>query len=231
MDNKHNNEIIQIAISDIKVGTRFRKQLGDLATVAEDINSQKLLQPIGITPDYELVFGLRRLLACRDILGWSEITAHIVHTKSILDGQISENCIRKQYVISEMVDIVDAMRSFSHGGDRRSNQRSSSDVETLTVGEIAKRVGLGGKHNYSRAKRVIEHGDQALIEAMDRGDVSVAAAAEFAKLPATDQKVMLTEKSEWTAKEVQSRQETQPATCERNVESAPTIPVKTSGST
>ena len=64
--------IRDLKISTIKIGTQFRKEMGDLEELAESIR-QGLLQPIGITPKRELVFGYRRLLG---LPGRSEIQDH-----------------------------------------------------------------------------------------------------------------------------------------------------------
>ena len=58
-----------VQIASITVGDRHRKAMGDLRSLANSIAAEGLLQPIGITEDCRLVFGERRLRACRDILG------------------------------------------------------------------------------------------------------------------------------------------------------------------
>lgn len=52
-----------LKISDIKVGNRHRKDMGDLTSLADSIKEKGLLQPIGVTEKLELVFGERRRLA------------------------------------------------------------------------------------------------------------------------------------------------------------------------
>src|ERR1700682_2689119 len=95
----------EVNISDIKLNKRFRKDFGDLETLAGSIKEFGLLQPIGVSPDSELVFGERRLRACRDILGWTTISARIVALRDVLLGQIDENRLRKDYTVSERVAI------------------------------------------------------------------------------------------------------------------------------
>jgi hypothetical protein len=58
----------EIKIADIRVGQRHRRDMGDLAGLAESIHQEGLLQPIGVTDRLELVFGERRILAVRDVL-------------------------------------------------------------------------------------------------------------------------------------------------------------------
>jgi hypothetical protein len=59
------------------------------------------LHPIGVSPDGQLVFGERRLLACRDLLGWTEIPARVVNLRSIVEGECHENGVRKDFTPSE----------------------------------------------------------------------------------------------------------------------------------
>lgn len=188
------DQIIQLAMDEIKVGLRHRKDLGDLQGLAQSIATQGLLQPVGITPEGELVFGLRRLLACRDELGWTKVPARIVNVPSILGGEIDENCCRKNFTVSELVAIVESLRSFSHGGDRRSDQSRTGELESLTIDEAAKRVGLGNKDSYYRARKVIESGTPELVEAMDSETISIAAAAQALKLDEQGQQILVAQR-------------------------------------
>ena len=181
-----NNNIQEVKISDIKIGDRHRTDMGDIEGLAESIKETDLLQPIGITPNHELVFGERRLLAFRDVMKLETIPARIIEVQSVLHAQIAEDVMRKDYTVSERVAIVEALRSYKHGGDRRSNQDRNCDVE-LTVDEAAKRAGLGGKDGYARAKKVIDNGVPRLVEAMDKGEIAVSAAAELADAPQNKQ--------------------------------------------
>lgn len=66
-------------ITDIKIGNRFRKDLGDIQTLANSIQEIGLLQPIVVNQNNELIAGQRRLEACGKILGWTEIPVTIVN--------------------------------------------------------------------------------------------------------------------------------------------------------
>jgi ParB/RepB/Spo0J family partition protein len=89
------------AIADITVGDRHRQDMGDLEELADSIKRQGVLQPIGVTADDELVFGKRRLLACRDILGWDTIDCRVVDVTSLVEGEHDENLMRKDFTLSE----------------------------------------------------------------------------------------------------------------------------------
>jgi ParB-like chromosome segregation protein Spo0J len=192
----------EVRIADISIGQRHRKDFGDLDALAASIEGVGLLQPIGVTPDHVLVFGERRLRACRDVLGWRTIPARVVNLRSILAGEVAENSVRKDWTISERVAIVESLRSFGHGGDRRSDQARTGDDEALTVDRAAKLVGLGGKDGYFRARAVVERGVAELVEAVERREVTVSVAAEVAALDPEEQRSLLAAKREWTVKEV-----------------------------
>ena len=93
------DEIKKTRISTIKIPEQFRQDLGDLEELAESIRGG-LLQPIGITPKRELVFGFRRLTACRDVLKWKTIPARTVDVPSIFEGMLTENLVRKDFSVS-----------------------------------------------------------------------------------------------------------------------------------
>jgi ParB-like chromosome segregation protein Spo0J len=95
-----------VDIANIKIGERHRNDMGDLSALADSIKEVGLLQPIGITPANELVFGERRLKACRDILGYDKILARIVNLPSIAAGEYHENEFRKAFTVSERVAIL-----------------------------------------------------------------------------------------------------------------------------
>jgi len=166
------NDIRMLLISQIKIGDRHRKALGDLDSLAASIE-KGLLQPIGVTPCMELIWGYRRLLATRDILKRQEILCRIVSVVSIARSESDENTLRKDFTPSERVAIIESLRGYAHGGDRRSDQGRRCDVDLLTVKEAAKRVGFC-KDDYFRAKAVVEAAEEDperfanLVERMDR---------------------------------------------------------------
>jgi ParB family transcriptional regulator, chromosome partitioning protein len=51
-------------ISDIKIGNRFRKDLGDIQNLADSIREIGLLQPVVVNENNDLIAGQRRIEAC-----------------------------------------------------------------------------------------------------------------------------------------------------------------------
>jgi ParB family transcriptional regulator, chromosome partitioning protein len=65
-----------MVISNIKVGKRIRKDMGDLAGLAESVQELGLLHPMVVFPDGRLILGERRLRAAK-LLGWKTITVFV----------------------------------------------------------------------------------------------------------------------------------------------------------
>lgn len=72
---------MKIKISDINIGERQRKNLGDLTEQADSMQRLGQIHNIGVQrkPDGSLwlVWGMRRLTAAKTILGWEEIEATV----------------------------------------------------------------------------------------------------------------------------------------------------------
>ena len=166
-----------LAIEKIDIGTRFREEMGDLDALAENIRDLGLLQPIGITQDFKLVFGERRLRACRDILKRTEIDTRVVKVSSILAGEYAENEVRKDFTPSERVAIAKAMKAEIH--ERRGNpsiRHNCDELKGRTDEIVSKRAGFRNRQSYRRAKKVVENGSSKLVDAMDQGKVAISTA-------------------------------------------------------
>ena len=59
-------------IASIRVGKRYRHDLGDIDGLAASMAALGLLHPIVVTPDGLLICGERRLCAAK-LLGWKQI--------------------------------------------------------------------------------------------------------------------------------------------------------------
>src|SRR5262249_36121484 len=171
----------EIDITDIKVGQRHRRDMGDLTGLAESIRQEGLLQPIGVTDRLELVFGERRLLAYRDILKRKTIPARIVNVSSILAGEYHENEIRKDFTPSERVAIARAIeRQIGNRRGQRVQKIAQVGPGRKTRDAAAGRAGFGNHETYRQARKVVESGKSRLIQAMDGGRVSISAASILA---------------------------------------------------
>jgi ParB/Sulfiredoxin domain len=98
---------MDIPLTQITIGPRFRQDLGDIAGLAESIKAVGLLHPILVTTGHALIVGRRRL-AAHEQLGLKTIEARIVDLDDPFRGEVDENEQRKDYTVSERVAIAEA---------------------------------------------------------------------------------------------------------------------------
>lgn len=203
-------------IAKIKMGERHRKDLGDINGLAESIREMGMLQPIGITEDKVLVFGERRLVACRDILGWEEIPARIVNVSSIVAGEYAENEVRKNFTPSERHAIGKALaEEIGNRLGRPTKEKSQKDSADFLKGTqtrdiVAQKSGLGSHDTYEKVGKVVSKGIPELVDAMDKKELSIGRAAEIAKLPPDEQREALQSPKPTPAKETKKQGDTEP---------------------
>jgi ParB/RepB/Spo0J family partition protein len=135
MTNSHQSE--KIKISSIVITDRTRKDLGNIASLAESICSVGLMQPIVINEKNELVDGQRRIKACIR-LGLKEIPIFRANLKEIALGEFHANSNRKDFTPSERVAISQAVEKILEGQSRRvgrprSDGSTSNKVSMSTV--------------------------------------------------------------------------------------------------
>jgi ParB family chromosome partitioning protein len=187
--------IIDVDIGLINAEGRFRKDFGDIQALAKSISDLGLLQPIGIDSGYRLVFGERRLRAFKH-LGRKEIPARFVNLDSLLSGEYAENEFRKDFTVSERVEIGKALEGELQGrvgrpGNGGKNSTIADSPEGKTRDLAAKAAGFGNGKTYEQAKTVVEKAAPELVAAMDEGRVSVSAAAALSDLPKAEQAIVV----------------------------------------
>lgn len=183
-------------IDQIKVATRHRQDLGDIAALAESVRKLGLLQPIGIGRDRNFIFGEHRLRACQ-YLGLDTIQARIIDVDSLL-AEHDENEMRKGFAASERVALAEAIKAeIGNRQGQRNDLKTSDKVESadrelvahlpeVAAGKrtrdiAAAKAGFASTTQYRQAKAVVEQADPALTQAMDKGDIAIATAAKLAK--------------------------------------------------
>src|ERR1022692_2967629 len=95
-------------ITDINIGSRHRRDLGDIPSLASSIADVGLLQPPAIPHGGNLIAGMRRLEAVKH-LGWATVPVHVVNgldeALDAIRGERDENIQRKSFSISEAVSV------------------------------------------------------------------------------------------------------------------------------
>lgn len=179
--------VATIPLSAIKIGSRFRREHGDLDALAASIKEIGLLQPIGIDRAHNLIFGHRRYLA-HQRLGLDSIQTRIIEVPSIIKAEHDENELRKAFTPSERVAIAAAIKAEigNRQGQRTDLTEPLQNFAEVAPGQttreaIAKAAGFGNAETYRQARTVVEKADPALVEAMDQGEIAISTAANLAE--------------------------------------------------
>ena len=100
-----------VPIEEIKVKKRLRKDMGDIATLAESLKQCGQISPIVITKKNVLVAGGRRLEAARS-LGWQTINAVVAEIPdklTSLEYELEENIQRRDFSREETENAFQAI--------------------------------------------------------------------------------------------------------------------------
>ncbi|HEY1168909.1 MAG TPA: MT-A70 family methyltransferase [Candidatus Limnocylindrales bacterium] len=162
------------AISDIRVGQRLRRHLGNLRVLAASMAALGLLHPIVILPNGELVAGARRLAAAV-LLGWTEIPVTVVNLEDVLRAEVDENIVRRDLTPSEAVAVHRALagRLATPVGRPANGGNLPPLARGKTRDKVAHYVGMSGR-TLANAIAVVEAAEadpaqQDLVDRMDRG--------------------------------------------------------------
>jgi ParB family chromosome partitioning protein len=95
---------VQIPLDEIIVRKRIRKEMGDIASLAESMKRFGQMSPIVINSRNQLIAGGRRLEAAR-YLGWRTINAVVMDISdslSKLEYEVEENLQRQNFTDEEI---------------------------------------------------------------------------------------------------------------------------------
>lgn len=190
-----NNTVVKtIAVSDITVGERIRKEQGDIKELAENIAVLGLINPITVvkseTNCFRLVTGYRRLCAMK-YLGREHIMAAVLPELQGNDGflmEISENEIRKNFTVSERLEYalqlkeIETEKAKQRQATHTSNGyvKNSPDVTGATRDIVAKKTGFGSGRTLSRAIFVAKNRSD-LLDKIDQNELSIMGAYQIAR--------------------------------------------------
>jgi N6-adenosine-specific RNA methylase IME4/ParB-like chromosome segregation protein Spo0J len=169
-----------LPIEEIKLGLRFRKDLGDLKSLVDSIKTIGLLHPIVVSSDGLLIAGQRRLEACR-ILGISDVPVTTIDLIEASSGEAHENFTRKDLLPSEIVALKRALEPLERqSAKERQGLRTDLDLREESASargeardKIAKYLGVG-RTTIDRAEAVVNAAEEdpdeygQLVQQMDR---------------------------------------------------------------
>jgi N6-adenosine-specific RNA methylase IME4/ParB-like chromosome segregation protein Spo0J len=130
-----------MSVTEIIVGNRHRRALGDIDALAASIRDVGLLQPLVLTPDHRLVAGARRLAAVK-ALGWVKVPVRVAEGLDdavlLLRAERDENTCRKDFTPSEAVDISEALEELEReAAEKRKRATQAKPGEGKVGGQSA----------------------------------------------------------------------------------------------
>ena len=170
--------------SEIRIGSRHRKDLGDVVGLSTSIKAYGLIHPIVISPAGELIAGARRLAAWSLAHGRGvPIPVHVFDIEAASVGEYDENVFRKDLTPSELVSLMHELtprlreiartRQVELGRGQGARRRGSAvnpftegvvgDPDPWEPGETRHKVArlLGTSHvTLSRASQVCDAADE-----------------------------------------------------------------------
>jgi len=136
--------IEEVPIDKVKVGGRYRIDLGDLGGLKASIRSKGLLQPITIDTKKNLLAGERRLKACID-LGHETIPCVIREVEGEVDAleiELIENICRKDMTWQERTLLDKRIYDLRLEQDKDWTLEKQSILTGSSKGSVARRVAL-----------------------------------------------------------------------------------------
>ena len=169
----------KIALSEIKIGTRHRKDMGDLQSLADSMTEIGLLHPIVINKQNKLIAGRRRIEAAK-LLDWKDIPATVIDLDKVILGERAENEIRKDFTPSEWVAIrretepTEIERAKKrHGRPKNSEKFAGFSDSGNALDKVAHAIGTS-RTSLEKATAVVDAAEREpqkynmLVEEMDR---------------------------------------------------------------
>lgn len=180
---------MKLNLEDVTVGTRIRKQVGDISGLMQSMEERGQLQPILVGSGNKLIAGYRRLTAARK-LGWETIEAY--RATNLDDGleklkaERDENTQRLDLAPSEIVAAAEELEKLEKPEAEKRKQATQAKPGKGKVGEgkfpapekgrvadrIAAAFGISGK-TYEKAKAVVRAAKsksslKGVVEEMDK---------------------------------------------------------------
>jgi len=137
-------------VAKIKIGKRARRNLGDIAAFAAEIDAIGLLQPIVVDAHGQLIAGYRRIEAWkRSRFAKQEIPVHRVDIEAIARGEWSENVQRKAFTPTEAVALARLVEPMLKTEAQRRQSAGGQGVKVaerhITRDLLGRHCGLSGR--------------------------------------------------------------------------------------
>jgi ParB-like chromosome segregation protein Spo0J len=176
-----------LKISDIRIGKRFRKDLGNIDELVDSIKNNGLLYPIVVTKGELLIDGARRIEAYRQLY-IPDIPVRVVDIPIREDGEIDANLVRKNYTVEEVLAIKKYRESIepSFQGKRNDLLELRGKFPQNDINQRRERIAKSTGRSYktlSKLEEVVKAAEQSpeqfghLPKKIDSGQMSVSKAS------------------------------------------------------
>lgn len=167
-----------------EVSQIFPRMLDDeYRALVDDIRANGVREPIWMWRGY-CIDGRHRYMACADVGIDCPTREYEGDEAGLVAFVLSLNLKRRHLDTSQRALLAARISTLKTG------QHSDQGVPIGTAAEMTS----VGERSVKRARKVIEEGTPELAEAIERGELSVSAAAEVAELPKKEQKRVVAQK-------------------------------------
>jgi len=159
---------------------RFRKDLGDLTSLADSIKEIGLIHPIVVNSGGVLIAGERRLAACK--IAGVEPEYRTVNFENPVKAELHENTMRKDFTYSEVFAIGEYLNEMeSKQFTDHHNVVGTNDTNNKQPRDkVAEITGLGTA-TISKVNQVFKSDFPEVKEQLDSGEISVDTAYKEVK--------------------------------------------------
>ena len=165
--------------------------LKDFQCLTHDILLHGLLEPI-VLFDNQILDGRNRSLACRNSGVKPRYIEFEGDEEAALRYVVSKNLARRNLTTSQRALVAAKLADMDVGDNQHRKQGATN--EATSQSKAAEKLNVS-RSAVQRAAKVIESGDDELIAAVEKGDVSVSRAAKVAELPKEDRPEALSERA------------------------------------
>src|SRR3990167_8373022 len=124
---------------------RFREDFGDLEGLADSIREKGILQPLTVTPDFELLAGERRLTAAK-MVGLTHVPALLRKKEDVVDAreiELIENAFRKNPTWQEECALVREIDTLYRNKGEAWNVRKTAQLLDKGLGSVSRYLQMG----------------------------------------------------------------------------------------
>ena len=155
-----------------------------MTALRESIRTLGQLVPIVVWRG-EVIDGRKRL-ACCEALGVEPITVELADDANATDQAGALNLLRTHYTVSQRAMYASKLARLPYGGASRHRDRNSELKNVPTHDEVAAMVDVHPSL-ISKARQIRRDAEPDVVDAVERGEISLHAASKIAERPRDEQ--------------------------------------------